>query len=384
MKVLVLGASGVCGSVAVRHLCLSKDVEEVTAADLELGRVERLAKRLVPEKIRTIRLDVRDTDALAEAMKEADVVANATPYVHNITVMKAALRAGRDLTDLGGMFYVTREQLKMSRDFEEAGLTALIGCGLAPGVADVLARKGSEHMDEVRSVHIYYGEVNFTPALYKWSFRALLDELTMRPVVFRDGEFVEVPPFSGKELFDFPEPVGTRLCIYSVYSGIATLPNTVGKGVRLVEAKYGFSDTECLEALIEALEALGMLSEEPVEVGGVKVRPRDVLLACAPPAEPGIEDAISLVVIVRGRKSGSDAEARYTLVHEFHKTWKVSALAYLTGITLSIATQMLGLGEVEAKGVLSLEAAVEPDRLIKALKVEGVRIREEVRVRREL
>ncbi len=384
MRVLVLGASGVCGSVAVRHLCLSKAVEEVIAADLRPERVEKLARRLMPEKVRALRLDVRDVEAVVKAMGEADVVANATPYVHNITVMKAALRAGRDLTDLGGMFYVTREQLKMSRDFEGAGLTALIGCGLAPGVADVLAKKGSEHMDEVQSVHIYYGEVNFTPALYKWSFRALLDELTMRPVIFRDGELVEVPPFSGKELFDFPEPVGTRLCIYSVYSGIATLPNTVGKGVRLVEAKYGFSDTERLEALIEALRALGMLSEEPVEVRDVKVRPRDVLLACAPPAEPGIEDAVSLVVIVRGRKGGSDAEARYTLVHEFHKTWKVSALAYLTGITLSIATQMLGLGEVEAKGVLSLEAAVEPDRLIKALKVEGVRIREEVRVRREL
>ncbi len=384
MKVLVLGASGVCGSVAVRHLCLSKGVDEVIAADLELGRVEKLAKRLVPEKIRTVRLDVRDVDALAEAMKEADVVANATPYVFNLLVMEAALRARRDLTDLGGMFYTTREQLKMGPSFKEAGLTALIGCGLAPGLADILAVKGSEHMDEVEAIHIYYGEVNYTPVLYKWSFRALLDELTLRPVIYRDGEFVDVPPLSGKELFDFPEPVGTRLCVYSVYSGIATLPNTVGKGVRLIEAKYGFSDTEKLETVFEALRTLGLLDEKPVKVGDIEVRPRDVLLACAPPAEPGIEDAVSLVVIVEGRKDGDEVEARYTLVQEFHRTWKVSALAYLTGIVLSIATQMLGSGAVEAKGVVSLEGAVKPDEFLKALKLEGVRVEEEVRVRRKL
>ena len=78
MKVLVLGAAGVCGSVAVRHLCLSQAVEEVIAADIRSGPVERLARRLATEKIRPLKLDVRDKESLVEAMSEADVVANAT------------------------------------------------------------------------------------------------------------------------------------------------------------------------------------------------------------------------------------------------------------------------------------------------------------------
>ena len=384
MRVLLLGASGVCGSVALRHLCLSKGVDEVVAADIRPLRAGMLVKKLGLEKARTLKLDISDRGSLAEAMKDADVVANATPYIYNLHVMEAALEARRSLTDLGGMFYTTREQMKRSRDFEEAGLTVLMGCGLAPGIADVLAKKGAEHVDAVESIHIYYGEVNFTPALYKWSFRALLDELTLRPVIYKDGKFVQCPPMSGKEYFDFPEPVGTRLCVYSVYSGVATLPLTVGKGVKLVEAKYGFSDTGRLEAVVEALGALGLLSEEPVRVGDVEVRPRDLLLSCAPPAEPEVEDAVSVVVIVRGRKDGDLVEARYSLVQGFHRVWRASALAYLTGLSLSLATQMLGSGEVEARGVLSLEGAVEPDRFLRLLKHEGLRIEEEIRVRREL
>ena len=384
MRVLLLGASGVCGSVALRHLCLSKGVDEVIAADIRPLRAKRLIRKLDLGKARAVKLDVRDKAALAKAMGEADVVANATPYIHNLTVMEAALKARRSLADLGGMFYITREQLKMSDEFAKARLTALIGCGLAPGIADVLAKKGSELLDSVDSVRIYYGEVNFTPALYKWSFRAILDELTLRPVVYRDGKFVEAPPLSGKERFEFPQPVGPRLCVYSVYSGIATLPKTIGKGVKLVEAKYGFTDTEKLEVVIEALKVLGLLSEEPVKVGEVEIKPKELLLACAPPAEPEVEDAVSVVVIVRGRKGEDYVEVRYSLVQEFHKMWRVSALAYLTGITLSIATQMLGLGEVEVSGVFSLEGAVEPDKLLRALKPEGVRVEEEVLVRREL
>jgi len=384
VRVLLLGAAGACGSVALRHLCLSRDVEEVVAADVRITPLQRLIRRLATEKVRPLKLDVRDKNALIKAMEEADVVADATTYVHNLLVMKAALEAGKSLTDLGGMFYITREQLELDGAFREAGLTAITGCGLAPGIAEVLAVKGAEHVDRIRAIRIRYGEVDFTPALYKRSFRALLDGLTMRPVIYRRGEFVELPPFSGKEFFDFPEPIGTRLCIYAVYPGIMTLPRNVGKDVELVEAKFGFSDTERLEAVVSTLRTLGLLDEEPLKVDGVEVRPREVLLACAPPPEPGVEDAVSLIVLVEGLRDGEEVLVRYTLTQAFHRTWGVSALSYLTGVSLSIATQMLGEGRVAGPGVMSLEGAVEADTFIRALRAEGVRISEEVVVRREL
>jgi len=384
MRVLLLGAAGACGSVALRHLCLSRGVDEVLAADLRIAPLQRLIRRLATEKARPIKLDVRDKGALIDAMGKADVVANATTYIHNVLVMRAALEAGRSLTDLGGLFHTAREQLELDGAFREAGLTAVMGCGLAPGIADVLAMRGAEQVERIRAIRIRYGEVNFTPALYKRSFRALLDGLTTRPVIYRRGEFVELPPFSGKEIFDFPEPIGARLCIYAVYPGVLTLPKNVGKDVELVEAKFGFSDTERLEAVISTLRTLGLLEDELVEVDGMRVRPREVLLACAPPPEPGVEDAVSLIVLVEGLRDGEDVLVRHTLVQGFHKTWGVSALSYLTGISLSIATQMLGEGHVASPGVMSLEGAVEADSFIKALRAEGIRISEEIVVRREL
>ena len=143
--------------------------------------------------------------------------------------MDACLRAGTSYVDLGGLYHVTRRQLELDEAFRSAKLTAVLGCGSAPGKTNLLARAAVERLDDdPSSLDIW--AVTRDPAAAghplpaPYSVRTLLDELQLRPVVVRDGKTIEVEPLSGEATRDFPDPIGRATGIYTLHSELATLP----------------------------------------------------------------------------------------------------------------------------------------------------------------
>jgi len=374
LKVLVLGGAGAMGMVTVRDLAESREVSEVVIGDVSLNKARKVAEWTGQEKVTFQSIDVSNRKSLVSAMKEVDVVANAAPYHLNLEVTKAAIEAGKNLTDLGGVYYMTLKQLELNGEAKKAGVTVVLGCGLAPGIADVLAKFGSEKMDRVREVHVWYGDVNLEPAKYKWTFRTVLEEYTRGPVVYREGEFKRLPPFSGKQLVKFPKPVGERRCCYGLYSGVATLPFTIGKGVKNVDCAMSYTEED--EQRIKVLTEMGLTSTEPVAVNGASVSPREFLLRLAPPPDVKVRDAASVLVEVTGESGGEDAKCIYSLVQSYNESYGVSATAYLTGVPLSVAAQMLARGEIDKKGVFPPETAIPAKRFFAELARRGIKIRE--------
>jgi saccharopine dehydrogenase-like NADP-dependent oxidoreductase len=374
MKILVLGGAGAMGMVTVRDLAESPDVSKVIIGDISLERANQIKSLAGNDKVSVRRVDASNHAGLVEAMKEADAVANATPYHLNIQTMKAAMKAGKSLTDLGGVYYTTLEQLELNEDAEKAGITVVLGCGLAPGITDILAKYGADKLDAVDEVHIKYGEVNLTPAKYKWSFRTVLEEYTTGPVVYRNGEYKKLPPFSGKQIVKFPEPIGERTCCYGLYSGVATLPHTIGKGVKIVDCLMVHREED--EQRIKVLDEMGLISNEPIHFKGVTISPREFLLRCAPPPDVKAKDVAGAIVEVIGEKGGEKVKCIYSVVHPYHEKYEVSALAYLTGVPLSIASQMLARGEIAQRGVLPPEVAVKPKPFFAELTKRGIKIKE--------
>ncbi|MBX5326198.1 MAG: saccharopine dehydrogenase family protein [Candidatus Bathyarchaeia archaeon] len=376
MKVLVIGGAGAMGMVTVRDLAESPEVSEVIIADANLEKAKTVQKWTGSKKVSITKLDVSDSKGMIEAMQKADAVANAAPYHLNLTITRAAIEAKRNLTDLGGVYYMTLKQLNLNKEAEKAGITVALGCGVAPGIADVLAKLGADKLDHVDEVHIRYGEVNFDPAKYKWTFRTVLEEYTTGPVIYENGKFKELAPFSGKHVFEFPEPVGKRQCCFALYSGLATLPTSVGKGVRLVDCAMSYVDED--EVRIKVLNEMGMTSTQPITVDGVSISPREFLLRVAPPPDVNVRDAASIVVTVTGKKEGESLKCFYSLVYRHHEKYGVSALAYLTGMPLSVASQMLAKGEIKQTGVLPPEIALKPEPFMKELAKRGVKITETI------
>jgi lysine 6-dehydrogenase len=382
MKILVLGGAGAMGTVTVRDLAESPNVSEVVIADVSLERANRLRNLIGSQKVKAKPVDATNRQGLVEAMKEADAVANALPYHLNIQVMKAAMEAGKNLTDLGGVYHTTLKQLELHKEAKKAGITAVLGCGLAPGITDILAKYGADKLDTVDEVHIKYGEVNLTPVRYKWSFRTVLEEYTSGPVVYRNGEYQTLPPFSGKQRVRFPEPIGEQTCCYGLYSGVAALPRTIGKGVKAVDCLMVLREED--EQRIKVLNDMGLTSDKPVNFKGVSISPREFLLRCAPPPDAKARDVAGAVVEVTGERGGEKTRCTYSLVHSYHEKYEVSALAYLTGVPLSIVSQMLAEGNISERGVLPPEVAVKPEPFFAELAKRGIRIEETIETTRGL
>ena len=227
-------------------------------------------------------VDARDRASLARALEGADVVVNAADYRLNLDVMWGALEAGAHYVDLGGLFHVTRAQLKLYDEFDAAGLTAILGLGSAPGKTNLLAAAAARRLgDDPDSMEIWAATRDPAAADHPfpapYSVQTLRDELQMRPVVLRDGGLEEVEPLSGAATREFPEPVGSAEGIFTLHSELATLPVTLAT---LREASFRL----CLSpGLLDKLLALeeGELPEpytqsrESVAVHDVELRAGD-------------------------------------------------------------------------------------------------------------
>ncbi len=372
MKIIVLGGGGAMGRITVRDLTESPIVSEVVIGETNLKQAENVAKWAGSEKVSSHKVDVTSREKLIKFISDADVVANAAPYHLNMDVTKAAIEAKKPLTDLGGVYYTTLEQLKLDKEARKANVSVILGCGVAPGIADILAKYGADKLSHVNEVHIRYGEVNLEPAKYKWAFRTVLEEYTTGPVVYSNGKFKKLQPFSGKHVFKFPEPLGERFCCYALYSGIATLPKAIGKGVRVVDCAMSYVKED--EQRIRVLSEMGLTRKEPVEIDGAKVSPREFLIRCAPSPDVNVRDIAGIAVEVSGEENQLKTKYTYSLIYKYHEAYSVSALAYLTGMPMSIIVQMLAKGDITEKGVLPAETSVKAEQFFAELAKRGVKI----------
>ncbi|MGZ8566886.1 MAG: saccharopine dehydrogenase NADP-binding domain-containing protein, partial [Actinomycetota bacterium] len=134
--ILVLGGAGAMGSVAVRDLHAFTD-HDLVVADTRLDAVEALAAEL-GARVEARLVDVEDPASLAAAMGDADAILNATLMRQVVAVTRAAIDAGLHLVDLGAYYPETREQLELDEPARARGCRIVGGCGVAPGLTNVL------------------------------------------------------------------------------------------------------------------------------------------------------------------------------------------------------------------------------------------------------
>jgi saccharopine dehydrogenase (NAD+, L-lysine-forming) len=383
----VVGGAGAMGRITVRDLvetCALTD--EILVADYDLEKAAALAAsfRGGPRpRVRAVRIDVTDRAAAARALAGAFVVINAVQYQMNLDVMEAALAAGAHYVDMGGLFHVTRKQLLLDARFKVAGRTAILGMGAAPGIANLLARHGAEQLDEVREIHLRVGGMDATryrdaPALpVSYSLKTILEEFSMEPAVFTRGEFRFVEPMSGARPHRFPKPVGLRSPMFTIHSEVATLPLSYrDRGIREVSFKIAF-DPEFIDR-VRFLRDLGLASHEPIDVGGVKVRPIDVANKVAMGQRPARQvGRLRQYEVVRAIVKGTRLGRKATWVVECHTrgmpAWGVG-LDIDTGSPPAVAAQMLAAGEVTVTGAVPPELAVPTAPFFSRLRRRGMRL----------
>lgn len=386
MKIILLGGAGIIGKVIARDLALTDDVAEVVIADLNEAGAQATVDKAAPgdSRFKAAQIDVTDQGALAKLLRGADCVINSVQYYFNLDVMRACLEADCHYLDLGGLFHTTRKQLELNEAFQAKGLTAILGLGSCPGIANVQPALVADRFDTIHSIKIYNGATTDSRDSLAWpySLATILDEMTERPVVFRDGQFVELEPLSEEEAFDFRAPIGHRITHLTLHSEAATLPLSYAhKGVQECFFKINFFGySEKAFRRLQGLTQLGLGDKKPVlvkaklasgELVEAEVRPRDVLSEVLLHSEatrrgenPGFKD---IATVVEGTKNGQPLAVRVDTTAWPHEAYGVSGGTLVVGVPPAVVARWLAARKVAAKGVCPPETSVDPARFFKAL-----------------
>ena len=364
MHIIVLGGAGAMGRVTVRTLTEYADIDRITIADYSEERAREVASALQSSKIEVRQIDVNDVERLSALIRGANVVLSAVEYVYNLPVLRACIQERVHYADLGGLFHMTRTLMALHDEAEAAGIIAILGMGGTPGITNLLARAAVDKLDRVESVKVQLGCGDETPStaplVAPYSIRTILDEFTKPPQVFQDGAWYPQQPLTGQEELIFPLPVGRATAIYSLHSECASFPVSFrDKGIRHVSFKIAFPSDFLTK--LKFLVDIGLGSDAPISVRGVKVSPREVLaklLEMAPVEEVEPQDCDVLRVVVSGEANDQAVEITNQVVVLPYRRWGIGAGALDTGTPLAIAGHMLANGEITRRGAFGPEMCV--------------------------
>ncbi|MFA4965268.1 MAG: saccharopine dehydrogenase NADP-binding domain-containing protein [Thermoleophilia bacterium] len=388
MRIAVIGA-GAMGRWAVKQLGLDSEVGEVVVGDFDEVRAREVAAAYAGGKSAAVFVDARDAESVKRAIAGCDALVNATQHFWNIAVMHAAAAAGVQYTDMGGLFHVTRQQVELDAEFKEAGVTAVIAMGGAPGVTNVLARYGAERLDTVEEAHALCGNVDRTDwSGYEgwavpYSLETLCDEFSVvAPELIDGGWNLDLSGGEGAEALDFGAPAGSLAAHYTIHSEPFTFWHAwKERGLR--SATFRLSLPPELTAQMRFLHRIGMTRSDEVEVRGARVRPRDVLLEVVSqlPGPTGVvlDDVDYLLGIVRGRKDGRRLEWRVRAVVPAHKEYGAGGGDVDTGVPPAIVARLMASGEIAGPGVFVPEQIVPCERLFAELALWGVTVDAQMR-----
>ena len=361
----------------VRDLLESKGVERVGIAGRSEEKAKAFAKALHDDRAEPVPADVREVAAFVRALKGWDVVINSAWYDLNPVITEAAIKAGVHYTDLGGLFNMTFKQMNMDKAAKDAGVTCLLGMGSTPGTMNVMGMYGASKLDRIHKVKLRSSGALIRggePGLFvpPYAIRTIFDEFQLECPILRKGKIQMVPPRSGLEHMEFGPPVGKVEGYYTIHSELATMPQTLGKGVQEMEFIVAF--TPEFRQMISTICALGLARHEPIASAGHKVEPFDVsssIIESLPkPKQPELDVDVQRCELI-GEKNGHPVTLRYEAWTWPHERWNLGGGTVDTGVPPSIAAQWLASGKVKHKGCIPPEIGLDPLPYFKELSAQG-------------
>lgn len=400
-KTLIIGA-GAQGTVISWVLSMADDVTEVVLGDIDLNRMREIVETNKSNKLKIEKLDASDKKGMAKLMKDGgfDLVVNAALSRFNDQIMEACYTAKTAYLDMaaddffpGGDKNIPVHQLKYAKKWKEAKLQGLILAGSDSGTVNVMAKEGAEELDEVDSIKIKdYAITESEKPIVLWQPQAYLEDVCS-PAPYWDNGYKMAPPFSGEEEYDFPPPIGAKGKVYyHSHEEPLTIPKFLGKPVKYVDFKMG----EPTYLSWKFIDDLGLMSEESIEIKGVKVAPLDVFLKLLPPTpspkelkeliESGeLKSKLMLTVDVYGKRAGKDL--RYQLWTDGpdaaaanKKIPGASDISYATAVSAAIFSLMMLRGQVNHTGIFPPEVFDKEEREIyfRELRQRDIKIHKKV------
>lgn len=350
---IILGGTGMQGRICARDLLESG--YSVLLCGRDPSKIHSLITRW-KKKSKFLRLDLNIASVVRAAIRisGARVVVNCAELGYNVRIMQACLAEKVSCTDLGGLQRVTKEQFKLHDAFEKKGIMCLTGCGSTPGIASVLARYGAEHLDNITSIDLGFAW-DSEPKVFvvPYSMLSIFAEFREKPVIFEKGVFVTKNHYSFERIFP---RIGTQRMRGIVHSEVYTFPRSF-PSVRSVRYFAGFP-----EHSLQYIEALLQLQcDTPAEL------PHTLHLLKQLSTPKGYREQEIIWVDMQGITNGSTKTLHLTCTMSTQPGWEEAGSNVDTGRTMSVLSQMLLRGEIQATGVHAPESVVAWKPFFRAL-----------------
>ena len=399
-RVLIIGAGGVA-SVAAHKVAQNSDVfTDIMIASRTESKCKALAKAiedkgLVPKgSIKTAHVDADNVPELVALFNsyKPDLVMNlALPY-QDLTIMEACLQSGVSYLDTAN--YEPKDeahfeyswQWAFKERFEQAGLTAILGCGFDPGVTSIYtAYAAKHHFDEIRYLDIVDCNAGDHHKAFATNFNPEINirEITQKGLYWENGQWVETEPLEIHKPLNYPE-IGPKESYLLHHEEIESL---VKNYPTIKRARFWMTFGEQYLKHLEVIQNIGMSRIDEIEYtaeaadgsGPVKVKivPLQFLKAVLPnPQDLGenYEGQTSIGCRIRGIKDGK--ERTYYVYnncshHAAYEETGMQGVSYTTGVPAMIGAMMFMKGIWKRPGVWNVEE-FDPDPFMEQLNTQGL------------
>lgn len=345
MKIAVLG-SGLVGGPMALDLAAEKEMT-VTAVDRDENALQRWKDRCPALDVH--KADLADLQTVRRIAAENDLVVSAVPGFMGYAVLEAIIDAGTNVVDIA---FFAEDPFGLDKHAKRRGVTAVVDCGVAPGMSNILTGRAHAELDRTTTAITYVGglpEVRTWPYEYKAVFSPIdvIEEYTRPARYVENGAQVVRPALSDPELLHFPR-VGTLEAFNS--DGLRTL-------IRTIDAPNLKEKTLRYPGHIEKMAVLretGFFDTQEVELGGVRIRPIDYTAKLLFPKwklEEGEADLTIMRVEVEGERGGRPTRITWDLLDRYDPETNVHSMARTTGYTATAVARLIRDGLYTQAGI---------------------------------
>jgi saccharopine dehydrogenase-like NADP-dependent oxidoreductase len=365
-KIIVLGAGLVGKAMAID---LNQSFQTV-AVDINKNALESLK---TDHGIETIKADISDVDVLNDIIADCDLVVGSVPGFMGMEMLRNVINAGKNIVDIS---FFPEDPLQLDELAKENGVTAVVDCGVAPGMSNVILGYHNVNM-EVTNYECYVGGLP-KEREWPWEYKAVFSPIDVIEEYIRPARYIENGELVVKEALSEPEPiefpaVGTLEAWNS--DGLRTLINTL-QIPNMIEKTMRYPGTiEYLKVLRET----GFFSYDEVQVGENRIRPIDLTAELLFPKwkmRPGDADITAMRIIISGKENGQERMYTYSLLDKFDEKTNTSSMARTTGYTCTSVASLILEGLYSRKGLLPPEFVGEDESnykyILNYLKDRGV------------
>ncbi len=384
-KVLIIGAGGV-GTVVAHKIAQNPDVfTEIVLASRTQSKCDAIADAIGGNHIVTDRVDADKVEDLVALFKKhkPDIVVNvALPY-QDLTIMDACLHCGVNYLDtanyepLDEAKYEYKWQWAYRERFEQAGLTAILGCGFDPGVSGVYTAYAAKHyFKEMQYLDIVDCNAGNHGMAFATNFNPEINirEITQKGKYYENGKWIETEPHEIHRPLTYPN-IGPKES-YLIYH--EELESLVKNYPTIKRARFWMTFGQEYLTHLRVIQNIGMARIDPIMYNGVEIVPIQFLKAVLPnPGDLGKNYTGETSIGCRIRGIGKDGkELTYYVYnncshHAAYLETGAQGVSYTTGVPAMIGAMMFLTGKWKKPGVYNVEE-FDPDPFMEQLNKQGL------------